>query len=144
MFEKLIFSSLNDSEFKDVVKTHPKKIICALKLLNSCFSEEYFELRSSKSHDDALEEFGIAHKEIDGCSSEAYESSFDIVFELEDGNKVTKRCTPHLKLDSNDHNQSKHYARIYFAIPDSVDSPIYVGRIIKHAETKRNKGKKRK
>lgn len=144
VFENLIFSKLNDAEFKEVVRTHPKKIIGALKLLNACFSVEYHKLRVSKSHDEALEEFGITHKEIDGCSSEAYESSFDIEFELEDGSKVVKRCTPHLKLDSNDLNQSKHYARIYFAIPDSPDSSIYIGRIIKHAETKKSKGKKRK
>lgn len=144
VFDKLIFSSLKDSEFKDVAKSHPKRIMEALKVLNNCFPEEYFELSKEKTKDDALEEFGITHNEIDGCSSEAYEHSFDIEFELKDGSKVTKRCTPHLKLDSNDLGQSKKYARIYFALPSSKDEPIYVGRIIPHAVTKRSKGKKKK
>lgn len=144
VFDRLIFSSLKDADFKNVAKSHPKRIMEALKVLNNCFPEEYFELLKEKTKDDALEEFGITHEEIDGCSSEAYESSFDIEFELKDGSKVTKRCTPHLKLDSNDLGQSRKYARIYFALPSSKDEPIYVGRIIPHAETKRSKGKKKK
>ncbi len=144
VFDRLIFSRLNDAKFKDVAKSHPNKIVNALRVLNSYFPEEYFELLKSKSKDDALEEFGIVHPEIDGCSSEAYEESFDIEFELENGTTLTKRCTPHLKLNSNDLGQSKQYARIYFALPTSIDEPLYVGRIITHAETKRSKGKKKK
>lgn len=144
VFDRLIFSRLNDAKFKDVAKSHPNKIVNALRLLNDCFPEEYFELLKSKSKDDALEEFGIVHSEIDGCSSEAYEESFDIEFELENGTKLIKRCTPHLKLNSNDQGQSKQYARIYFALPSSKDEPLYVGRIITHAETKKSKGKKKK
>ncbi len=143
-FENLIFSKLNDSGFKDVAKSHHDGIMKALKLLNASFSKEYFELRESLDKGKALESFGINHKEIDGCSSEAYESSFDVEFEMEDGAKIIKTCTPHLKLNYNDRRQYGNYARIYFALPEDKNSPIFVGRIIPHAITARNKGKKKK
>ena len=143
-FENLIFSELSDGGFKEVAKSHHDSILKALKLLNASFSKEFFELKKSLEKEKALEAFGINHEEIDGCSSEAYERSFDVEFEMEDGTKMVKTCTPHFKLNYNDQRQYGNYARIYFALPEDKDAPIFVGRIIPHAVTARSKGKKRK
>lgn len=130
-FPHLLISECVKREIRDVFNTHIKKICNYLTFLNDNLLNEWKISPIEDFHiflDAFYRKYGIDEATNQGDkNSKLYKD-----FKLEDGSNKTIYCNPHLKMFSDDKENSNSHCRIYFKTPDKSDKLIYVGLITKH------------
>lgn len=137
-FEKLIIHPDNKFTLSKIYKTHLKRLVEYLSIMNDCLLNEYKESRdTSDDFVSFLKSFASSHsKKIDGAS---FEGSFKNDFKKEkfykdfciNGSSKKILCEPHLKMDKDDKGKRRP-GRIYFKALKAEDSFVYIGIITDH------------
>jgi hypothetical protein len=127
-FPRLLIHDSVRSGLKEVILSHPVKIVQALSLLNDELIEEY--KANGSDWPQFLQKFGT-QPYLDGASmSGIKDEKFRLHFEGDKG--PTRYCESHLKMNSNDSGDARQYCRIYFSKPKPEDQCVYVGVICRH------------
>ena len=136
-FIRLYIHPDNEEYIKKIYKTHLKRIIQYLSLMNDKMIDEF--KNDARYHNDFvsfLAWFKTAHSEIDDASFQGNfknhheKKEFEKEFEI-NGEKKKFLCEPHLKMFRDDYGKNSH-GRIYFKALKFEDSFIYIGLITNH------------
>lgn len=130
-YDKLVIHPNNSKSMKAVVRSHSRKLVKYLAVLNDHFIEELQESR--EAYPQFINSFGVKHN-LDGSSLEGTkDKKFNFIFYKDTPNEFNAYCESHLKIYKNDKEEKGKHCRIYFSKPDiNVDSLIFVGYIGEH------------
>lgn len=118
-------------DLKDVLKSHPKRIVEYLSILNDHLIDDIS--RHSSNLDTFLPWFKSKYN-LDGASMEGEKDRkrFDFKFLNEKDEEFIAYCEPHLKMYKNDRGDDNQQCRIYFKKPSVCEKVVYVAYIGKH------------
>ena len=125
-YPKLEFHEELSYSIKDVVHTHPHKIVSSLTIIEKHLISDY---RDYKGDFVSFLKWFAGKYKFDDVSLEGTKDS-KFMFHFRCG--LEAYCETHLKMYSDDSKNQNCHCRIYFKKPDFQDTKVYVGSICTH------------
>lgn len=126
-FPNLCIHEKTKTTLKDVLYSHPRRIVTYLSILNDFLIPE-FTSNVGLDFVAFLSWFASKHN-LDGASFEGKKDD-KFIFTFPDGTKAY--CEPHLKMHKDDAGNQNQHCRIYFKSPKNSDKMVYIGCICQH------------